>query len=88
MKKIYYYKVVEKKPRSAGGYNVTAEVFEVKSGKISKIGSLKWNTSGYKGDQSSVYDFLYGKKLITAKEYKENNGYWYVAKSKVSIQSL
>jgi hypothetical protein len=49
---------------------------------------LKWNTSSYKGDQSAVYDFLYGKKLITQKEYKENNGYWYISKSKVLIQSL
>jgi hypothetical protein len=88
MKKVYYYKIVEKKPQRNGGYSVSVQVFTVKGGKISKVGNLKWNTSAFKGENSAVYEFLYDNKLVTAKEYKDNKGYYYSSKSKVSIESL
>lgn len=88
MKKTYYWKVTSEKKRSMGGYNVVASVYTVKLGKIVLLGEVKWSTSSFKGEHSTVYDFLKDKKLVTAKEYKENKGYYNSAKSKVSIKPL
>lgn len=88
MRKTYYYKIFEKKPRNAGGYNVQATVYVVKAGKIIKIGDIKWNTASYKGETSVVYDLLADKKLVSAKEFKSNNGYYYSSKSKVDIREF
>ena len=88
MKKNYYYKITSSKKRSMGGYSEIASVYAIKLGKIVLLGEVKWSTSSFKGEESVVYEFLKDKKLVTAKEYKENRGYYYSSKSKVSIKSL
>lgn len=88
MAKNYYYKITSKKSRTSGGFNVVASVYEVKAGKINEMGEVKWNTSSFKGEKSVVYSFLNDKKLVSAKEYKDNGGYYYQNKSKVVISEL
>jgi len=88
MEKNYYYKISSKIKRSMGGFNVVASVYTVKAGKIVELGEVKWNTSGFKGESSTVYEFLKDKKLVSAKEYTENKGYYYPSKSKVTIKEL
>lgn len=88
MKKTYYFKIVSEKKRASGGRIVVADVYEVKSGKINKMGEVKWDTGSFKGETSVVYDFLKDKKIITQKEYDENRGYYNRSKSKVNIESL
>jgi hypothetical protein len=41
-----------------------------------------------KGEYSEVYSFLRKKNLVTAKEYKANNGYYISSESKVYIESI
>ena len=87
-RKTYYYKVISKKRRLAGGFNEIAEVYYVKDNKIINIGEVKWNTAGYKGEKSCVYEFLFKKKFVTLKEYKDNKGYYYLTTSKIIIANL
>jgi len=88
MKKRYYYKIDKKTKRQNGGFNVNASVYAIRNGEVKKLGTTKWNTASSKGEYSEVYDFLKSKKLVTAKEYKENNGYYMYSKSKIIIDSL
>lgn len=87
-KKTYYYKIDSKKLRKFGGFIVEASVYIAKAGKIVKIGDIKWDTSSYKGDESTVYEFLKNEKLISNKEYAENNGYYYITKATITITRL
>ena len=87
MRKTYYYKMDSKKPQKNGGYLVEASVYASKAGKIVRLGNVKWNTSASKGELSEVYELLKTKKLVTAKEFKDNDGY-YRSKSKVDIRGL
>lgn len=88
MKKNYYYKITSRVAKNVGGYNVKADVYGVKLGKIKLIGEVKWNTSSFKGETSVVYEMLKDKKLVTATEYKANGGYYNPSKSKVNIERL
>jgi hypothetical protein len=88
MKKKYYYNIDSKTGRNTGGYKVVASVYTVKAGKIMKLGQVRWDTGMTKGERSEVFEFLKNKKLVTAKEYKANNGYYMASKSKVDIDSL
>ena len=88
MRKTYYYKIYSKKPKNSGGQLVEASVYTAKAGKIVNIGNVKWDTNAYKGEPSVVYELLKTKKLVTAKEFKDNDGYYYSSKSKVDIKGL
>jgi ribosomal protein L1 len=68
--------------------DVAKAVREVKAGKIHEIGEVKWDTSAFKGEKSTVYGFLKDKKLVSLKEHKDNGGYYYPSKSKVAISEL
>ena len=88
MKKKYYYNIDSKTGINSGGYKVVASVYTVKTGKIIKLGQVRWVTGMSKGDRSEVFEFLKNKKLVTAKEYKANGGYYMATKSKIDIDSL
>ena len=76
MGKMFYYRVRTTSKSRSGGRLQTAEVYKVVRGKIVKVGEAKWNTAGYKGEQSEVFGLLRRKKLVPAKAYKEGNGYY------------
>ncbi|MEI7677514.1 MAG: hypothetical protein WCJ03_12095 [Bacteroidales bacterium] len=86
--KTYYYKIESEKKRQNGGRNVTASVFTVAAGKIKKLGEVKWITSAFKGEKSTVYEFLYDNKLVAKKEYDLGKGYYRPSASKIKIEEL
>lgn len=88
-RKNYYYTIFKSTPRRYyGGCNESAKVFGVKHGKIILLGTVSWCTAGYKGARHEVYTLLNELKLVTNKEFKRNEGYYYSRDSKVNIQEL
>lgn len=87
--KRYYFQVVKVgEKRIVGGHYVYADVYVVKNNRITKLGQVKWNTAGYKGEKSEVYEFLYKKGLVGKREYNNNRGYYFKTKSKVEILEI
>ena len=92
--KRYYYQVVKVgRERVVGGMKVGnryvyADVFVVKNNRIAKLGQVRWNNAGNKGEESEVYEFLYKKGLVGKREYSNNRGYYFKTKSKVEILEI
>ena len=86
--KRYYYQVVKVGRDRGRNRSVYADVLTVKYGRITKLGQVKWNTAGYKGEKSEVYEFLYKKGLVGKREYSNNRGYYFKTKSKVEILEI
>jgi hypothetical protein len=53
-KKLFYYKIIKSNPRYYGGRNETAEIFEHTPTGMRRVGETKWNTAGYKGEESEI----------------------------------
>ena len=87
-KKTYYYTITSQKSSGYGGTKTTAAVYHAKGSLIKYVGEVKWNTASFKNESSVVYDLLMDKKLVTAKEYKDNGGYFRSRTSKVNIERL
>ena len=87
-KKKIYFKEVSKKTRAAGGQNVTACIYVVKRGEVVELGRVTWNTASYKGEKSEIYTFLKKNKVVSAKEFADNKGYYVQSNSKVIIKEL
>jgi len=82
--KTYIYTEKKNDINRNGGRNVTADIYEVKKNKPIYVDDVKWNTASFKGEDSSVYDKLKEKKLVSDKEYKSNDGYYRRNNSKVN----
>lgn len=88
MKKYYYQIIKVGRERSRGGNRyVYADVLTVKYGGITKLGQVKWQSAGQRGEDV-VYEFLYQMGLVGKREYKNNRGYYYRNKSKVEILEI
>ncbi len=87
-KKAFIYSVKTSRPRSMGGRSETANIYRIKKNKPVLIGEAKWNTAGYKGQDSEIYTKLNKSKLVSDKEFKSNGGYYRRDKSDVSIHEV
>ncbi|MDL2308519.1 hypothetical protein LJC53_02915 [Bacteroidales bacterium OttesenSCG-928-C03] len=65
-KKTYYY-TTKIKNSNRKGYDVEADVFFVRSGKIVLIGTAKWNSLTGKSEKAEVYDYLLKRGSIPVK---------------------
>ena len=89
VKKNYIYVISESKVnKTYGGVRETANIYELKKNTPIYVDSVSWNTSAYKGADSSVYTKLAEKGFVKSKEYSENRGYYYRSKSDVDIKKL
>ncbi len=70
----YYLGVSGKSPKR--GYNRRILVYSIKKNVLDCIGFVDVNTASYKGDESTVFDFLMEKELISDKTYNSHNGYY------------
>jgi len=80
-KKKFVYKKRRTSYRKYGGSHYEAEIFQLLKGDIKPVGTTKWNTASYSGDDSTVYKKLVELKLIPKKIIKEKiksgrNGYY------------
>tara|TARA_Y100000310_G_scaffold310750_1_gene356302 strand:+ start:353 stop:679 length:327 start_codon:yes stop_codon:yes gene_type:complete len=68
-------KFVYKKRRTSygkyGGSHFEAEIFQLVKNDIKRVGTTKWNTSSYAGDESTVFKELVELKLIPKKIIKD-----------------
>tara|TARA_R110000824_G_scaffold252871_3_gene441722 strand:+ start:1408 stop:1683 length:276 start_codon:yes stop_codon:yes gene_type:complete len=87
-RKKFFYKIVKSTSRTYGGRNQTADVYQLKYSDLKKIGSVKWQTSGYKGAESEVYGYLRRKSLVPVGTYKKAGGYWNFRNKDVSIKEI
>ena len=71
-----------------GGRVQKADVFSIRYSELKYIGQTSWNTASYKGEESSVYGYLYRKNLVPKREYKKQNGYYSFRNPSVSIKQL
>lgn len=53
-----------KNPSIYGGRKQQATIYEIKKNKLVKIGITNWNTAGYRGDISSVNEYLLENNII------------------------
>ena len=84
-KKIRNKKFVYKKRKTStsiyGGRNFEAEIFQLVKNDIKPVGTAKWNTASYSGDESTVFKKLVElklipKRIIKAKAKKGGKGYY------------
>ena len=50
--------------RASYGTNVTATVYEQTDTGMKELGQTKWNTGSFKGEESTVLDFLKNKEIV------------------------
>jgi hypothetical protein len=65
--KRFYYKVenTTKNPSIYGGRKQQATIYQIKKGKLVKIGKTRvWNTASYRGSESEVNEWLLENKII------------------------
>jgi len=77
--KHFYYSIESVKTPSRNswtGTKVTVNVYQCKKNIMNYIGQATWNTAGYKGETSEVYDLLLEKKLVSKKQYDLAGGYY------------
>lgn len=74
--KIFYYKIIRSNPRTYGGRNETAEVFEHTPKGLVRLGEVQWNTAGYKGEESEVSDLLVEKKRLKPEQLDRGYYHW------------
>lgn len=89
--KYFYYNIVSSNHRNMyGGYNVKANVYQCKRNQMILLGQIEWCTSGFKGEVSCVYEFLFNKGLVNKKQYNLSNGYYYKSldKKKIIIEPI
>lgn len=72
MKKQFYFLKVKQNRRYYGGLNVKALLFRIHKGKLEKIGSCKWCTASYRGEESEVFQALMALGYIP-KKYKSSS---------------
>ena len=59
-----FYYTTKKNPRRYGGSNVTATIFKNTRKGLKNVGETKWQTAGYRGDESEILNELVKKKLL------------------------
>jgi len=69
-KKKFVYKKVSARSTGMGGTNVKAEIFKISKNTLTKVGDVGWNTAGYRGDESTVFNELKELGLISKKIQK------------------
>jgi len=73
--KNFYYNIVETKTsKTTCGRKQTTNIYTVKKNQIIFLGTINWNTAGYRGEQSEVYQFLLKNKFVTAKQNNDPKG--------------
>ena len=72
--KHFYYSIKTSNHSVNGGTNVGVQVYRHTPTGMEGIGSVKWNTAGYKGEESEVLDYL--KKIGEVPAYMFPNGYY------------
>ena len=85
--KRYYYQVTKVGRDRGRNRSVWADVLTVKYGRITKLGQVKWQSAGQRGEDV-VYEFLYKIGIVGKREYNNNRGYYYRTKSKVEILEI
>ena len=80
-KKKFVYKKRKTSTSIYGGRNFEAEIFQILKSDLKKVGTTKWNTAGYSGDESTVFKKLVElklipKRIIKAKAKKGGKGYY------------
>ena len=85
--KKFYYKIVSTR-RRMGGRVQKVDVYTIRYSELKYIGQTSWNTASYKGDESSVYGYLYRKNLVPKRQYKKDGGYYSFRNPSVSIKKL
>ncbi len=60
----FIYTTESKKVQRTGSSKVTAQVYEIENNKPKHIGEVVWNTGSFKGEQSTVMNFLQDQKVL------------------------
>ena len=82
--KTYIYTKEGKWSRTYGNSKLTFSVYQVKKNKPVFIGQAYANSASYRGDESTVMNYLIEQKLIAKKNY----GYYHNAKGDFRILSV
>ena len=74
--KVFYYKIDKANRRVYGGLNVRASIYEVKRGEVLPVGSCRWCTASFRGEESEVFNALVEMKRIPKKWLESSRCSW------------
>jgi len=80
-KMMFYYKPKKTSHSVYGGTYYTTDIYKSVKNELKKVGTTKWNTASYRGEESEVYNELkklglIPKKIAKTKKEKGNENYY------------